>query len=63
MEKKVKKVPLHDQVRAEREFWRNQTPEARINAVTFLINQHFGLNDESTPRLPRILTVVKRRMH
>jgi hypothetical protein len=59
MKKIVKKYRLHEQP-GDREFWLSQPPSARLAAVTQLVNQYYGLDDESPKRLQRILTITKR---
>jgi len=60
MEKTVQKIPLADEGKSDREYWKAQTPEARIEAVTLLVNQYYGVDDELPPRFQRLLTVTRR---
>jgi N-glycosylase/DNA lyase len=58
----VRKLTVAQAEQADREFWRRQTPIARIEAATLLWNLYYGLDDETTPRPPRVLTVTRRKL-
>lgn len=60
MRKTAEKHNLHGSGHKDRDYWLSQSPKARIEAVTFLINQYYGLDNESSPRLQRVLTVTRR---
>jgi len=41
-------------------YWRAQPPGARLEALTAMVNEYYGLSDETPHRLQRVLTVTKR---
>ncbi|MDP3580837.1 MAG: hypothetical protein Q8S39_02810 [Ignavibacteria bacterium] len=61
MEKVVRKISLKDKRNYDLEYWLSKTPEERIAAVEFLRKQTYETEDGSTPRLQRIVKVVKRK--
>ena len=52
---------LHDPS-DENEYWRRQTPEARLEALELMRQVVYGY-DPSTERLQRTLTVMRRKSH
>ncbi len=60
MRKTVEKHYLHESGRKDKDYWLSQSPKARIEAVTFFINQYYGLGNESSSGLQRVLTVTRR---
>jgi hypothetical protein len=60
MIKEVKKIPLKDSDQEEDEFWRRQSPQARVEAAFALMRQVIDIDREHTPGLLRVLTVTKR---
>ena len=62
MKKIIKKIKLHDQ-ESDRSYWMSQPPAKRIDALTQLVNQHFGIENEPIERLQRVLKITKRSLH
>ncbi|MEO7539479.1 MAG: hypothetical protein ABIV21_05600 [Pyrinomonadaceae bacterium] len=44
---------------AERQYWRERTPEERLAAMELLRQSAYGYDDSTTPRLQRVLEIVK----
>jgi hypothetical protein len=61
IEKVVHKAGLHERAGLDKEYWHSRTPLERLEALTFLVSQYHGLDDENPPRLQRVLTVTRRR--
>lgn len=52
-------VDLYDQP-TDFAYWQSQPPEARLAALEEIRREVHGWNDETQPRLQRVLTIVKR---
>jgi len=61
IEEVVRKVARPEQADLDKEYWHGRTPLERLEALTFLVSQYYGLDDENPPRLQRVLTVTRRR--
>ncbi len=62
IKKVVKFTTFEEQEKEDRAYWLSRTSRERIEAMTFLIEQHHGLTDETPERLQRVLTVTKRSL-
>jgi hypothetical protein len=60
MELRITVTTHEEQARQDREFWRNQTPEARLDAVERLRLEAGKFLYEYPARLRRVLTVTRR---
>jgi len=56
----IRRTTHRDQAGNDRDYWGAQTPEARIAAVTFMVNTYYGLDDEVPARFQGPVTVAKR---
>ncbi len=54
-----RKVDLHSQP-TDFAYWQSQPPAARLAALEEIRREVHGWNDETQPRLQRVLTIVKR---
>jgi hypothetical protein len=55
----VHTYPIGDEP-SDRQFWRTQSPEARIAAVEDIRREYHGWTDETEPRLQRVFSIVER---
>ena len=60
IEKIVTRKPLGSREDDDIAFWRAQTPKARLEALTAMVNAYYGLSNESSDRFQRVPTVTKR---
>ena len=60
MEKVIRKISLKDKRNYDLEYWLSKTPEERISAIEFLRQQFYETEDGSTPRLQRVIKIIKR---
>lgn len=60
MEKVVRKISIRDKRNYDLEYWLTKTPEERISAIEFLRQQFYEMKDGSTPRLQRVVNIIKR---
>jgi hypothetical protein len=60
MIKKVRKIALKDSDQEDIEFWRQQSPQARLSAAFALLRQVIDVDRKHTPGLSRVLTITKR---
>jgi len=44
---------------ADREYWRNKTPQERLAALELLRQNAYGYDDPTTSRLQRVLEIVR----
>ena len=61
MEKVIRKISLKDKRNYDLEYWLSKTPEERVAAIEFLRQQRYEAKDGSTPRLQRVVKVIKRK--
>jgi hypothetical protein len=55
----VRKFRLGEEPK-ENDFWRTQTPVARVAALEEIRREHHGWKHGAEPRLQRVFSVVKR---
>ena len=55
----VRKFRMGDEPK-EIEFWRTQTPVARVAALEEIRREHHGWKHGAEPRLQRVFSIVKR---
>ena len=60
MEKVIRKISLKDKRNYDLEYWLSKTPEERISAIEFLRKQFYETKDGSSPRLQRVINIIKR---
>ncbi|MEW6703125.1 MAG: hypothetical protein AB1298_10475 [Bacteroidota bacterium] len=60
MKKVIKKIALKDKHNYDLEYWLSKTPEERISAIEFLRQQFYETENGSTPRLQRVVKIIKR---
>jgi hypothetical protein len=51
------KMSEHDEIRQNLEYWLSRPPEERLEAIEILRRQVYG---EDTPRLQRVVRIIKR---
>jgi hypothetical protein len=56
----VKKLDLHQRTN-DLEYWLSRSPEERLEAVNFLLEQYLDLHDEIPRRLQRVYKVIERK--
>jgi hypothetical protein len=61
MEKVIRKISLKDKRNYDLEYWLSKTPHERIYAIELLRKQLYENRDGSTPRLQKILKIIKRK--
>ena len=62
MEKVVRKLKLGESTQLDKDYWQAQSPKARIEAVTFLVCTHYGIDHEIAQRFRGPLTVTRRAL-
>ncbi|MBM4172367.1 MAG: hypothetical protein FJ214_10900 [Ignavibacteria bacterium] len=60
MEKVVRKISLIDDYNYDLDYWLSKNAEERISAIEILRQQFYEAENGITPRLQRILKIVKR---
>lgn len=61
MEKVVRKISIKDKRNYDLEYWLSKTPEERIAAIETLRKQMYGNENDSVPRLQRVLRIIKQK--
>ncbi len=61
MEKVVRKISLKDKRNYDLEYWLSKSEEERISAIEFLRQQFYETKDGFTPRLQRVIRIIKRK--
>lgn len=59
MEKIVKKIPLKKSDRADIEYWKQKSPEEKLDVLQYLREEYYIFKNENRKGLQRVYRIIK----